>query len=453
MLLLVGTVCLTSCGCDYINTSLDTLITPPSMNEQQAEILKALDASLQKDETITLEYPENGNYRSAVIIYDIDEEPTDEAIVFYNSSVESTLGETGLRICLLDQFEDGWRAIWNLPGPGEDVDKVLFFTDHQTGEKFVIIGFSTEKQMQKSYMIYRYRDGVFEQVYTAPYQMLEVFDITNDGLDDIITIAYKEEPKNKNTVQTDSPQQTNAYVVNYQNGVFALIDQTQMAGKAVNYNNVVKDTTSFGKPALFLDEQISKNTYATEILTCENGRLKNSIVHDDVDLFEQTLRTQVPISYDFNKDSITEIPCTEFFPGYSEISENPLYLTKWYQLHDNALVQTGISYVNYSQGFGFLLPDDWEGRVSAKQTVQDDEVTFFLFDGSIEDDSQKILSIRTDTLNHIRTNGVPDGYFEIMTIGQVVYLAKQHVDKTDPFYLSDREVQDRFVEMHVSLQQ
>ena len=190
LLLLVGAVCLTGCGCDYINTSLDTLITPPSMNEQQAEILKALDASLQKDETITLEYPENGNYRSAVIIYDIDEEPTDEAIVFYNSSVESTLGETGLRICLLDQFEDGWRAIWNLPGPGEDVDKVLFFTDNQTGEKFVIIGFSTEKQMQKSYMIYRYKDGVFEQVYTAPYQMLEVFDITNDGIDDIITIAY-----------------------------------------------------------------------------------------------------------------------------------------------------------------------------------------------------------------------------------------------------------------------
>ena len=55
---------------------------------------------------ITLKYPKNGEYRSAYVIANIDDEPTDEAMVFYEYTSNGS-EEDGLRVNILDKDEDG----------------------------------------------------------------------------------------------------------------------------------------------------------------------------------------------------------------------------------------------------------------------------------------------------------------------------------------------------------
>ena len=73
--------CLTMTGCSALNFSVEGLINAPKLTSEQSEIHQALIESVGSN--ITLKYPKNGEYRSAYVIANIDDEPTDEAMVFY----------------------------------------------------------------------------------------------------------------------------------------------------------------------------------------------------------------------------------------------------------------------------------------------------------------------------------------------------------------------------------
>lgn len=437
--------CLLLSGCDYVSTGVDTLVRPPNLSEEQEQIYDALETTVQPGSSLNLVSPENGSNKSAVIFCDMDSEATEEALAFYSTSSQSSTVDTGLRICLLDQIDGEWRAVWDIPGEGSDIDKVLFFTDNSTAHNYVLIGFSPKEDgQQKTYCIYDYEVSSLRQCATGEYQMLEVFDIDGDGQEEIITVSYREE---KSSVQDFS---TTAVVIDVSGGQFVQSEPTTMAGKAISYNTVTKDTTSFGVPALVIDEQVSKTTYATEILIASKNGLQNLIYQPGRDLYDQTIRTQVPISYDINKDGVIEIPQTDYFPGYSASDSSPLYISKWYQLHNGSLKFTTLAYANYSQGYGLLLPDSWEGRVSATNLLQNDELLFFVYHGNIEDQSEPVLSIKTETVSDIAVSGVPEGYFQVATIGQMVYLAKLYPVSDGTLALTQEQVINQFVEMYVT---
>lgn len=438
-------------GCNLITTNLDMLIKPPTLDQDQKLIYNALQASLKEKSGIRLCYPKNGDFRSAIIPCILDPtHPGKQALAFYQSSLQSNVSDSFLRVCLLDQIGGEWQVIWDLPGKGSDVNQVLFYTDKATGQPFVVIGYASESQAQNDFCIYRYQNDVFEQVYSNVYQMLEIYDLDNDGQDELIVISYPEDAKNKDTVQNTAPLHTTAQMIRYQGGAFVTVDQTPTMGKATAYINSIKNTATFGKPALFLDEQITKTTYATEILTYENHHLTNLIYQGKGNLFNQTMRTQVPVSYDINRDGLIEIPQTDYFPGYSSSSLEPMYQTTWYKLSGQEFTPAAYSYINYSQGYGFLMPESWKNRVSVEHILENDEILFFEYTGNIADTRLPVLSIKTQSLNTIHENGLPEGYFQIDAIGQVVYLAKAYQGEDPTFRLSKEDIIKRFVAMRLS---
>ena len=103
-------------GCNYMSANLETLVRPPNLSQRQEEIYNALEMSVQPSGSINLISPESGNYRSGVVFNDIDSEPTEEAIAFYKTSSQSSLSDAGIRVCLLDQVDGVWRAVWDIPG-------------------------------------------------------------------------------------------------------------------------------------------------------------------------------------------------------------------------------------------------------------------------------------------------------------------------------------------------
>ena len=71
-------------GCSRVQTSIEDLMSPPVLTEEQAQIRDAL-ARVSGDGEIKYRYPQNGEYRSSYIFYDIDADGVEEAMVFYQS--------------------------------------------------------------------------------------------------------------------------------------------------------------------------------------------------------------------------------------------------------------------------------------------------------------------------------------------------------------------------------
>ena len=93
-------------GCNYTQTGIEDLLKPPKLSEQQNEIYTALQASTGSN--IRLVYPRKGDFTSAFLINNIDDESTQEAIVFYMREDNVNATNT-LRINVLDHaMENGY---------------------------------------------------------------------------------------------------------------------------------------------------------------------------------------------------------------------------------------------------------------------------------------------------------------------------------------------------------
>ena len=131
------------CGCSAGFFSGD-LLTSPRLTDEQTEIYNALTASAGR---VDLRYPHTGSYRSAFVIRNIDNEPTDEAIVFYeqnktDAAKEPAQNDTAvgnLRISFLDKDENGnWKATYELPAAGTEIESVAFSKLGSDEEKLIV---------------------------------------------------------------------------------------------------------------------------------------------------------------------------------------------------------------------------------------------------------------------------------------------------------------------------
>ena len=103
-LVLTGAL-LTGCG---IGSSVDTLLLPPMLSDEQEAIYTALTASAGSN--ISLVYPRWGAYRSAFVFYDLDMDGADEAVVFYDDVDDS---ENSVRANILHRENNGWRSVYD----------------------------------------------------------------------------------------------------------------------------------------------------------------------------------------------------------------------------------------------------------------------------------------------------------------------------------------------------
>ena len=111
-------LCMALCGCS-LSASMENMLAPPKLSEEQNEIYQELINSVGKN--VKLKYPRNGDYRSAFVIKNIDDEPGDEALVSYESK-DIRSGESALRIKFLDKSSGKWETVYDLACPGNEVE-------------------------------------------------------------------------------------------------------------------------------------------------------------------------------------------------------------------------------------------------------------------------------------------------------------------------------------------
>lgn len=378
-------LCAAMCGCSL---SMDDLLTPPKLTAEQNEIYKELINSVG---SVKLKYPKSGDYRSAFVLKDIDDEPGLEAIVFYEGK-NTQSGESNLRMKILDKTDDKWEAVYDLSCTGSEVDSISFSRIGNSDYDDIIVCYTMLNQTEKSFSVLRYRSRTPQVLYTSVYSGIEVYDLNNDGLNELLVIAA--DKVNQIAVAK--------MFTNGDNG-FEKLSETMIFGGAVSYNRITKGFVSMNTPALFLDYSKGGGQSGTDVLYCYGNSLfcPNSWTADsNSGVINRVVNNYTPEinCFDIDGDSYVEIPSTTPLPGYETYPKSEqLCAVMWYTIINDKFNLQHYSYYSERYGFALLFPNRWRGIVSVIANTSASEILFVTYDeeiGILGSEVNEIMRIR-----------------------------------------------------------
>ena len=416
-------------GCTAVNFSVDNLLAAPKLTEEQTEIHEALISAVGNN--ITLKYPRNGANRSAFVIADIDDEPSDEALVFYEYK---DTAENGLRVNVLDKNADGdWIA-----GAGTEVDQVIISPMGNGNQIDVLVGYQNISGDDKTLEIYNYSDGDFNRIGTDTYSVLETFDINSDGFNELITI--------QRTANQDTGQVTSkASLLELENGEITKSDQIDMCDNVVSYIGSKTGRTSDGRNAVYIDGLTADGEIQTEMIYYRYSALQNPIQLRSTKLLPLCTRQSGYYSSDIDDDGVVEIPSTRPMLGYeSAVAEEQLLMTSWLIYEDfYELSEKYSGYYSVSDGYAMMFPGRWADQVTVKADPQTGEMVFYKYEGDINAYMTELMRIAVSSDSESEEL-MYDGYQLINSKGQLDYLVKLPTNRREQLILTIDEVRNNF---------
>lgn len=428
--------CLTLSGCTGMSFTVDGLLGAPKLTEEQGEIHEALLADVGG--SVTLKYPRNGANRSAFVIADIDDEPTEEALVFYEYSVGGG-ADDGIRVNLLDKDENGkWHAVKELAGAGTEVDRVIISQMGDKNKYNVLVGYQSVTGGECALEIYSYSDGDFKRVHSDTYSVLDTLDINYDGYREIVTIQ-------KQNAADNGMVYAKASLLDNVDGEFVKTEGIDMCSNVQSYVNTCSGLLNREHEAIFIDGVNSDGNLQTEVVYYRYSSLQNPMAQRSQKLLPMCTRPMGYYSTDVDSDGIVEIPSTRAMTGYEKaVADEMLYMTTWNIYEDfYELTEKYHGYYSISNGYFFAFPNRWNDEVTVKRDPETKELVFYRFDGDINTSNSEIMRIavvnRKDSQAFIN-----DGYRLIDNKGQLDYMVKLPVDKREQLILTIDEVRNNF---------
>lgn len=408
------------------SASVENLLSPPRLDEEQSAIYDALKSSMSGD--IHLKYPKSGQYRSAFVVQNIDDEETEEAIVFYEASNVSD-GGSSLRLNFLDKENGEWVSVYDFAALGSEVERVRF-ADLGNGKTSIIITYTIQNSSDSATSVLHYENGIPTEVYKGRHVYMNLIDINDDGADEMFLINGE---KTSGTAA--------AYLLGWTDEGFATLSSAALGGGFSSCRNVLLgQCDADGYRAIFIDCSLSDGTFGTHALVCFDRRI--AAVEGLSELISRRTNTYTPdnFSQDIDGDGIIEIPSTAVFPGYENLTRpEQVNMTAWYQIEAQGykVRPDRLSYVSIRGDYALFIPTRWEGRVTADVSISDGTVTFSSYNSRLHVKGSELLSIRSLPTG----SDTPDGYTlygKSEASGYSFFVR----NSSDSFALTDAELSD-----------
>ena len=384
--LMLGMLMVLFSSCDKIQPDVESLLSPPKLTQEQREIYDAL-VETAVSSSIKLKYPKAGEYRSAFVMYDIDDDGEEEAIAFYDPQQE----DPSVRIKILDKQNDEWVSVYDKANGsgGVDVDRVMFENVSSVDRKDMIIGWNLINRAEKGVGIYSYEGEKLVSVYPDEttsddmdtYSEMVVEDLNGDLRKELILL--------KNSTST---LRSSVRTVGYRLGrVQPLVDQPLRDG-IMGYSQIESTSLEGGGVKLYADVYLGESMMGTEMLQVTADEIIYETQEDEV--FNLTMRSSDLPSRDVNEDGIIEVPYNTPLPGYdSEVEDGALYLTHYNQWEEGQCIEVFSAVVNHENGYMFIMPPQWVDQVTVVTTFVSNEWKFIRFNETLENDSDALLYI------------------------------------------------------------
>lgn len=350
-------------GCSFAGMSDSDLLRPPKATGTEAAIQTLLEKTTNGD--YKLSYPQSGDYRSGIIMQDIDGDSSKEAIALYKTTKDTA----NINIMFMKETAGKWESIASYKNANSDVDRLYFGDVDADGQNEVIVGWSSYLTGNNQIVMYDYNvnNTVSEVLVNSDtlYIDMALMDITNDGVQDLVVLTTSFDEKTSKTTTTARLYSSCI------KGDFSRVSEIKTNPNIISYSQVLQGNISNNVKGLFMDGNTSnENELITEVLyySKEKQILINPLdyTETDGDVENITVRKTSTVCKDINNDNIIEVP-SPYIPMVDTNAITPCPIIKWYKIvsADGTVKEIQQTVASYSDGFYFVLPDSWKGNIVA----------------------------------------------------------------------------------------
>lgn len=460
-------------GCSFSGLSDNDLLQPPKATGENAEIQGLLEVTTNGD--YTLKYPQSGDYRSAIIMQDLNSDGDDEAVAFYRNKKDSS----AINIMFMDKVAGKWASVGTFSNANSDVDRIYFGDIDSDGINEAIVGWSSYLTGGSQVTMYKYKEGSVSEVIVnddTNYADMVFMDITNDGVSDLIILT---------TATEDDTGKSTSLARLYSscaNKKFSRVSEIKTNPNVVSYSQIMQGTVSDGVNGLFVDGNTSSlGELITEVIyySSQNKSLVSplDVTQNDGTVTNVTQRVTSSVCKDIDEDGIIEVP-SQFTPILTDDKLTPCPITKWYKIDADRgeMKQTIQTIASYFDGFYFILPDNWKNHVVAVNDNTSRTTTFYCIKEVVKEDNsetpteaatvpeldsdkadntvtavetekQPVLTIKVFSEKDWKNDGaarLSDGYSVLEESNSLVYTCKLGASENGQYNLSSQQVSKYF---------
>lgn len=408
--------CVLFSGCSSISLDPQILMRPPRATGNKEKIHKLLEEKT-KDE-LKLSYPRRGEYRSAIMMWDMTGDGKEDAIALYQNPEQ----KGSVTISFIRGDGENWVEVGSFSNAATQVDKICFGDVNRDGSEDVIVGWGSALNQTSSISIFSFhKDGnMTELSYAQPYSEMEVGDFDGDTFDEIFTA----------TVST-AEQSAIARLLRVTDQMIETIGSAHLDTGVTRYASVNTGRINDTQYGIVLDGMKTGGTYVTELLFWDQEKklLQSPFFDTGTLTANYTLRTTSVVSKDINSDSLIEIPIVNPLPGYTlPLPDEVCAMTNWhrYDSKNNVLERVMSMVVNQKSGYWFLIPDMWRGKITVKPDREKRSLTFYEWLPKSENNGAvgtALLKIQEFTKEEWNAGVVTNGFYKLEERNAVVYAA------------------------------
>lgn len=425
--LTLSLLCLGGCS-----VSVESLLSPPKLDEEQSAIYNAL--RLSKGGDVQLKYPVSGQYRSAFVVQNIDEESTDEAIVFYETS-NVTDGGSSLRLNFLDKKDGEWVSVYDFAALGSEIERVRF-ADLGDKEVSVLVTYTIQNSSDSVTSVFKYENNIPTEVYKSRHAYMGLLDINEDGSDEVFLINHDR-----------ASSIASAYLLGWENDVFSVLSAAPLTGNFAECRNIITGLCDeLGYKGIFIDYLLTDGSLGTDVLICTERSFSPSRLIPEQLIHRSNTYTPSVFSQDIDKDGIIEIPATSPFPRYeNNVRSEQVNMTHWYQAAyaGYSVRQDYISYMSIRGDYMLIIPSRWTGFVTVDVSIADGTIVFSRYNSTKKEVGEELMTIRALPENAVEkadlTGFVPYGK---SARTNYCFFIKNNTESS--FALTEAELKDNF---------
>lgn len=336
-------------GCSSIGSGNNITGLLSSPKHSQTESLIAQEIGYYLDENITLKYSQTQGYSAPMQFIDIDDDGTEEALVFYYALNKGT----NIRFALLNYADEKWNIVFDKEGLGTEV----FFFDtielQGMAGKQIIVGYLPTNISENFFVTYFTDSANPQEDYIEVCEDIFVADVTDNGYSDIVLTNKLFDNKIRVKVLTFG-----------QDNTFKTTGTKVLKRGDVQVTQLTVAETLQGEPALYIDYADSYNKLYTEAGILQGTAIVNCLCTDTVGRswpYAYKLN-----SYDIDGDGIQEIP--EVSPGETE-EASALKLVEWSDYLQNPQQRKLHGVYDTSENVFIALPEEWYALVKTEQSA------------------------------------------------------------------------------------
>lgn len=306
-------------GCSLNFFSVESLMSPPLQSGKNGEVQEAF-RKLMTEKNIQLRTPQSGDYQTAFVLFDINGDSQEEAIVFYtDASVD-----TSVRMSFMECINDTWMISADVKGAGSSVFDVSFSDMDNDGIYEIFVGWSLfDTKTSKIVSVYEVaagENGVFNlnTLGNEYYNSKTITDFNGDDKDDLVLVYLDDTGEVQKSYFRCFSLSESSEFVKYSD---VKIDSSISSVSKIQFDTV-KDGGEYCK-RVFIDCLKTETSMFTETLYWEVEELRT--VRAIKNPVTSTLRSSKVYCRDIDGDGLLEIPSNTKLNG----DENLLTVKKF----------------------------------------------------------------------------------------------------------------------------